>query len=91
MIIYDNHIKAVYKALRRRGLDPGRDVSVVGTDDMPWAAHVHPATTVVRVPRIRAVRMTWDMVQAVKDGNDPGIRYLETQLVVRESTGRINL
>ncbi|HTJ38951.1 MAG TPA: LacI family DNA-binding transcriptional regulator [Dactylosporangium sp.] len=41
---------ALVRALERRGLRVPADVSVVGYDDVPFAAHVQPALTTVRRP-----------------------------------------
>ena len=40
----------VFRALRARGLTPGRDVGVVGFDDAPTAAQLDPPLTSVRQP-----------------------------------------
>jgi DNA-binding LacI/PurR family transcriptional regulator len=90
LIIYDDHVNPVYAELRACGLVPGKDVSVVGTDDMSWAAHVEPPLTTVRVPRIRAANAVCEMMEQVLRQEESGIRYLETNLVVRQSTQRNN-
>ncbi|WP_433208588.1 LacI family DNA-binding transcriptional regulator [Dactylosporangium sp. CS-047395] len=41
---------AVIRALQARGLSVPDDLSVVGYDDLPWAAHVRPALTTVQRP-----------------------------------------
>jgi len=43
-------ISALY-ALREAGIEAGRDISLVGMDDIPVAAHTWPALTTVRKPR----------------------------------------
>jgi LacI family transcriptional regulator len=53
-IICHNDLLAlgVVSALRRHGLVPGTDMSVIGFDDIPEAAHSVPAlTTVATLPR----------------------------------------
>jgi len=37
-------------AIQETGLAVGRDLSVTGFDDIPWAAHSHPSLTTVRQP-----------------------------------------
>ncbi|MBN1556391.1 MAG: substrate-binding domain-containing protein [Phycisphaerae bacterium] len=86
LIIYDEHVHPTYAALRECGFTPGVDVSVVGTDDMPWAAHVDPRLTTVRVPRVRAADMICEMMDEIAAGKDPGVRYLPTEITVRQST-----
>jgi DNA-binding LacI/PurR family transcriptional regulator len=86
LIIYDSHVNPVYAELRACGFVPGRDVSVVGTDDMSWAEHVDPPLTSLRVSRPRIVEMVWEMLEEIRAGGDPGIRYVETEMMVRQST-----
>jgi len=42
---------AAINALREAGVEAGCDISLVGMDDIPAAAHVYPALTTVRKPR----------------------------------------
>ncbi len=86
LIIYDQHVNPVYAGVRACGLVPGKDISVMGTDDMPWAAHVEPPLTSIRVPRIRAADTACEMMEELRAGKDPGMRYVETKMVVRGST-----
>ncbi|NLX04000.1 MAG: substrate-binding domain-containing protein [Phycisphaerae bacterium] len=89
LIVYDNHINPVYAELKACGLTPGRNISVVGTDDMPWAAHVDPPLSTVRIPRVRAAEAALDMLRRIETGQGRDeVRYLETHLVDRGSTSR---
>jgi LacI family transcriptional regulator len=80
------------RELRARGLRVPDDVSVVGYDDIPVAAFVHPALTTVRQP-IRdvgaaAARIVLDRLAAEQsvDGREPPERHLlPAELVVRET------
>jgi len=89
LVIYDQHVNPVYAELRAGGLVPGRDVSVLGMDDMPWAEHVDPPLTSLRVPRVEAVESMLEMLNEVQAGKDPGVRYIPTAVVARESTQKI--
>ncbi len=85
LIISDPHVNPVYAELRAGGLTPGVEISVVGTDDLPWAAHVDPPLTSLRVPRTRAARTLCEMLDVLRKGEDPGVRYIETEMMIRRS------
>ena len=73
-------------ALREAGLDVPREVSVVGFDDVPFAADLTPALTTVRVPYEElgrtAVRLALDREVGFASDNHV---VLSTQLVIRDS------
>lgn len=76
-------------ALRDAGLSVPRDVSLVGFDDVPFAADLSPSLTSVRVPYEdlgrTAVRLALDRTERIS-GDDHVV--LSTQLVIRQSVGR---
>lgn len=83
----DDMAFGVMDAARDRGLRIPVDLSVVGFDDLPRAAAVHPALTTVRQPLEEmgqtATRM---LLQLIADPQLPlGRVALPTELVVRES------
>lgn len=75
-------------AARARGLQVPKDLSLVGFDDIPAAAHTHPALTTVQQDYEQlggsAVRL---LLQQIEAGVQRGIRVeLQSSLVIREST-----
>ena len=52
-ILCGNDILAIsaINSLREAGVEPGREVSLIGMDDIPAAGHTFPALTTVRKPR----------------------------------------
>lgn len=80
-----------YDAVRRAGLQVGRDISVVGFDDLPVASWASPPLTTVRQPLSDMATMAARIVlRGVDEVLPGGMRRLElaTTLVERESTGR---
>jgi DNA-binding LacI/PurR family transcriptional regulator len=76
-------------ALYDAGLDIGADVSLVGFDDLPLAAHTHPSLTTLRQPR-RAIgeRLAALLIAAIEDRARPPEQVtLNARLIVRRSTG----
>lgn len=86
LIIYDQHLKPVYAAIRSLGLAPGRDVSVIGCDDKSWAEYVDPPLTTIRVPRQQVAELICRALKECIAGNPVKTKFIETEVIVREST-----
>ncbi|WGF88937.1 LacI family DNA-binding transcriptional regulator [Marinivivus vitaminiproducens] len=76
------------RAARKRGLAVPRDLSVVGFDDIPFAAAFDPAISTVRQPRFAmgaaAMRLLLDVLAGRTP--DPDEIVLPTELVLRATT-----
>ncbi len=88
-IFASNDVSAfgVMDAVRDHGLRIPEDVSVIGFDDIPEAAHVHPGLTTVRQPLEQMGRLATRMLlRQIKDPEYTGERIeLPTELVIRQS------
>ena len=75
-------------AVRSRGLRVPEDISIVGFDDIPQAALVHPALTTVRQPLEQMGRVATQMLLDLLKNPEKTIDRMElpTELVVRGST-----
>jgi LacI family transcriptional regulator len=82
----------VMHGLQRAGLTPGRDVSVVGCDDVGDAALWVPPLTTIHNQHIEMGRLAAEMMmRRINDPDHPPRRItLEPRLVVRESTAPFN-
>ena len=77
----------VISGLRGRGLRVPEDVSVVGMDDVPMAAHADPPLTTIHVPARELGCSAWHLLSAIRDGVDvPEAQCVPFDLVVRDST-----
>lgn len=91
-IVASNDLMAfgVMQAAREAGVRMSTDLSVTGFDDIAMASAVSPALTTVRQPAYAMGEAAVDLLfQRVVDKRDadPHVQ-LETQLIVRQSTGR---
>lgn len=77
----------VMDAVRTRGLRVPHDVSVIGFDDIPQAALIHPALTTITQPLEKMGRVATQMLlDLLKNPEKKADRIeLPTQLVVRDS------
>ena len=75
-------------ALRDAGLEVGRDVSLVGWDDAPLAAHTHPPLTTLRVSRRKMGAHLAQLLIAAIEQRDKQLSSItmSVRLVVRKST-----
>ncbi|MEM1057057.1 MAG: LacI family DNA-binding transcriptional regulator [Bacteroidota bacterium] len=77
------------RAARVAGLDVPTDLAVVGFDDVPTAALVHPALTTCAMPKAALGHAAADLLQQLLDGGsdipDSPV-FLDAPLVVRAST-----
>jgi DNA-binding LacI/PurR family transcriptional regulator len=77
----------VLDAMGERGLQPGRDVSVVGFDDIPDAAAAR--LTTIRQPSLDKGRIAGRLLLDPPDRPEDRHVVLPTQLIVRASTGPV--
>ena len=79
----------VISAAQGLGLTVGRDVAVVGFDDVSLAAHSHPPLTTVRQPIYEIGQRVCHMLIRLIEGETLEERHviLSPQLIVRESCG----
>jgi LacI family transcriptional regulator len=77
----------VMEAIRNQGLNIPKDISVIGFDDIPEAAQVHPSLTTVRQPLEDLGRLAVQvLLKRLANPDLPGERVeLPTKLIVRES------
>ena len=91
-IICSNDLTAIgaIRALYRSGIRVPQDVSVVGADDIPFAALCHPPLTTVQIPREALGRVACDILQRMLKEKCSGFEEtLDTSLIVRESTSTV--
>lgn len=83
----------VIAAVREAGLRVPDDVSVIGFDDIPMAAQVHPPLTTIRQPFQQMARSAVNTLLSRIDGNDSASARttLPAELVTRNSTGSVAL
>jgi LacI family repressor for deo operon, udp, cdd, tsx, nupC, and nupG len=87
----DEMAMGALEAIRRRGLHCPRDVSVVGFDDIRYAAHLDPPLTTVSQPMDRIGHEAVRLLLEVLSGEAEAVRNvtLPHELVVRASTAAI--
>ncbi len=78
----------VMDAITELGLCIGRDVSVVGFDDLPLAAESHPPLTTIRQPMAQIGITAVEMLVELMAGRPLTAqhRYFATELIVRQTT-----
>ncbi|MCY3771917.1 MAG: substrate-binding domain-containing protein, partial [Gemmatimonadetes bacterium] len=72
-------------ALREVGLAAGKDVPIVGYNDIPSAACFSPAITTVRQDTLQAGTLLVEKLMQILEGLAPKSVMLPTNLVVRET------
>jgi LacI family transcriptional regulator len=82
----------VMQECRERGLRVPDDLSIVGFDDIAFAALSNPPLTTVRLPRAELGRKAVEALLAtIGDSDRQGVEInIATYLVLRDSTGRVH-
>jgi LacI family transcriptional regulator len=77
-----------YDVFAERGISCPGDISVVGFNDMPFAARFNPPLTSVRIPHYEVGTVAAELLleRLQRPGAEPRELQLEPELVVREST-----
>jgi DNA-binding LacI/PurR family transcriptional regulator len=79
----------VIRAAQKRGLEIGKDLAVVGYDDIPQAEHSIPSLTTIHQPIYHIGSTICDMLIHILRGEEPEVRQkvIRPTLIIRESCG----
>lgn len=92
VIASDLHLAAVYQVLRERGLEPGADFSVMGTDDLPVAGQMYPPATSLDTQRGMLSQLTLDLLDRKLQGESVcDVVSSPVRVVARQSTGPVKV
>lgn len=82
----DRIAMSAMEAMRRLGLEPGRDIAVIGCDDMPISAHIRPALTTFSQD-LDAIGMRMGRMILAKLGGEtaPQQHLVDCNLIIRQS------
>jgi LacI family transcriptional regulator len=83
----DNVALGAKSAISQAGLAIPQDISMVGFDDLPWAAFSNPPLTTIRLPALElAARASQLLLDIIKFNNvDEKEINLDTELIIRKS------
>ncbi len=76
----------VIEYCHQHGLSVPEDLSVIGFDDMPFAAHLEPPLTTIRQNRLALGKCGVYMMQAMMNDCNIGREELRPELIIRNST-----
>jgi len=85
--VYDYAARGLYESAAKRGLTIGKDIAVIGFDDLPVASLLNPPLSTVRQPHhqmgYEAARLLHRLITG--QSKPPVHIYLPVELVIRES------
>lgn len=82
----DSIAEGVIDSCRQAGYSVPEDISVIGYDDLPFAAALQPPLSTIRQDRIALGKNAFFQLQAIMNGVPASINLLRPQLILREST-----
>ncbi len=78
----------VLSGLQQAGIQVPEEISVIGFDDVEFAAHCYPPLTTVRQPTdLMGQRLIHMLLALIQNQEDVEAEVLPAELVIRESTG----
>ena len=83
--VNDDIATTVYKELKKRDIVIGKDVAVVGFDDLPYAHKMEPSLSSVKADAIELGEMAVKKAVAFLDGNPLDIHTIDTVFIPRQS------
>ena len=88
VICYDHHLPTVYRVLNDFNMYPGREFSVMSTDNLPITQVMSPQATSLDISRTQAAKLAIDALEKTLSGETVGhIINIESNIIARQSTG----
>jgi LacI family transcriptional regulator len=82
------------KAMKEKGIDYPKDVSIIGFDDATFAKYLHPSLTTVRQPTyemgLNAAKLLIKKLEGKRESKVKRRMILPTELIIRDSVKDIN-
>ena len=91
MVASDLMALGAIKAIQEAGLVVGRDISIVGFDDIREAAYTNPPLTTVRQPVYKIGSLLCHMLIQLIEGENPESFVITPELIVRDSCAPLSL
>jgi DNA-binding LacI/PurR family transcriptional regulator len=79
----------VMHSITEHGLEVGKDISIVGFDDIELARHIHPALTTIKQDRKLIGKILAEtLIKRINRQPVDEITMIQTELIIRNSTSR---
>ena len=85
----DKLVPGVYDGIQKAGLTPGKDVSVLGTDNRQWANYTSPPLTSVGFDFDSGFERLIKMIEKIEKGREGEILTLPVKIFERKSVTAI--
>ena len=87
LIIDDQAARAVYDELQANGITPGKEISVIGIDDLEMNRYLQPGLSSIRISQHEIARLACRLLKTIYNDNDRKQPYcmIEPEFVERES------
>ena len=83
--VNDSCASGFYEELKARGILPGRDISVMGYDDIEWATQIYPTLSTVRADAGKLGSEAVNLMVRLIDGKQVESKILPTEFIRRDS------
>ena len=83
--VNDSCASGFYEELKARDILPGRDISVMGYDDIEWATQIYPTLSTVRADAGKLGSEAVNLMVRLIDGKQVESKILPTEFIRRDS------
>lgn len=83
--VNDSCASGFYEELKKRGILPGRDISVMGYDDMEWTTQIYPTLSTIRADAGKLGAEAVRLIVQLVDGKQVESKVFPTEFIKRDS------
>jgi DNA-binding LacI/PurR family transcriptional regulator len=89
LLASDDMVVPVYQGIKRNGLEPGRDIAVLGTDNREWGGYTVPQLSSVGFSLRAGIEQMMDMVKRIESGEPGDVLTFPLEIAERQSVNNI--